>query len=80
MIRALVPNLELVLTSEDDTSDPKFKSVAPDRLVLQDYQKRMLWINSIANKYDGLMQGAYKERMRDELEKIAQWGDLPDKQ
>ncbi|MEM5453671.1 hypothetical protein VSR69_02275 [Paraburkholderia phytofirmans] len=79
LIRALVPNLQLVLTSDDTTDDPDFLSVAPDRTVLQDYRQRMFWIKGVAKKYHGLMQGAYKQKMQDSLATIAQWGGLPDK-
>ncbi|MFM0631121.1 DUF2515 family protein [Paraburkholderia xenovorans] len=79
LIRALVPNLQLVLTSDDTTDDPDFLSVAPDRTILQDYQQRMSWIQAVANKYHRLMRGRRKDRLRDELEKIAEWGNLIDK-
>jgi hypothetical protein len=79
VIRALVPNLELVLASDDGTDNPDFLSVAPDRIVLQDYQKRMLWINGVARKYHGLMQGHWKQHMLTELGKIAEWERLADK-
>ncbi|MFM0631124.1 DUF2515 family protein [Paraburkholderia xenovorans] len=79
LIRALVPNLQLVLTSEDTTQDPDFLSVAPDRTVLQNYLQRMFWIKGVAKKYHDLMQGPYKQKMLDSLATIAQWGSLPDK-
>ncbi len=75
-----MPNLQLVLTSEDTTEDPEFKSEAPDRLVLEDYQKRMSWISAAAKKYDDLMQGDKRKTMFHYLEEIKSWGDLPDRQ
>ncbi len=78
-LRALVPNLQLVLTSEDTTDDPEFKSEAPDRLALEDYQKRMGWINSAAWKYHKLMQGDRRDTMFHHLEEIKSWCDLPDR-
>jgi hypothetical protein len=78
-VRALVPNLQLVLTSDDTTENPDFLSVAPDRTILQDYQQRMSWIQAVANKYHRLMRSIRKDRLRDELEKIAEWGNLIDK-
>ncbi|MBZ5790291.1 hypothetical protein K8353_09225 [Burkholderia contaminans] len=73
------------LASSDDTainnsvqsmqhglSDP------PDRLVLEDYQKRMDWIQTAATKYDGLMQGPKRQVMLDYLGTIKSWGDRPD--
>ncbi len=72
-------NLQLVLTSEDTTDDPEFKSEAPDRLVLEDYQKRMGWITDAASKYDELMQGGKREIMFRYLEEIKSWGDIPDR-
>ncbi len=77
-IRALVPNLQLVLTSDDTTDDLKFRSDAPDRLVLEDYQQRMGWINSAALKYHKLMQGDKREAMFNYLEEIMSWADKPD--
>jgi DNA repair ATPase RecN len=77
-VRALVPNLQLVLTSDDTTENPDFLSVALDRTVLQNYLQRMFWIKGVAKKYHGLMQGAYKQKMQESLATIAQWGDLPD--
>jgi len=78
LLRALVPNLQLVLTSGDTTDDAEFQSNAPDRLVLQDYQKRMDWIQKAAMKYHGLMQGDRRETMIGYLKDIRNWGDRPD--
>jgi hypothetical protein len=78
VVRALVPSLQLVLTDEDTTNNVVFRSDAPDRLVLQDYQKRMGWIKDAATKYDGLMQGDYRQTMLDYLSNIRNWGDMPD--
>ncbi|MBN3782926.1 hypothetical protein G3O06_36175 [Burkholderia sp. Ac-20345] len=78
VIRALVPSLQLVLTSDDKTDSIEFRSDAPDRLVLEDYQKRMDWIQTAATKYDGLMQGPRKQVMLDYLGTIKSWGDRPD--
>ncbi|CAB3726078.1 hypothetical protein LMG24076_05065 [Trinickia soli] len=75
--RALVPGLQLVLTPDRTTDDTEFRSDAPDRLVLEDYQKRMEWIKEAAKKYHGLMQRKEKI-MFDYLEVIKSWGDLPD--
>ncbi|KAA0083777.1 hypothetical protein CIW54_18325 [Paraburkholderia sp. T12-10] len=76
--RALVPGLQLVLTPDRTTDDTEFRSDAPDRLVLEDYQKRMEWITDAAWKYHGLMLTKPKV-MLDYLEVIKSWGDLPDK-
>lgn len=76
VVRALVPNLQLVLTSADTTDNPEFRSEAPDRLVLEDYQKRMNWIQDAAKKYHGLMQGDRRQTMLDYLSNIRDWGDL----
>ena len=76
--RALVPGFQLVLTPEDTTDDIEFRSDAPDRLVLEDYQKRMEWIRDAAWKYHGLMLTKPKI-MLDYLEAMKSWGDLPDR-
>lgn len=78
VIRALVPSLQLALTSDDKTDSIEFRSDAPGRLVLEDYQKRMDWIQTAATKYDGLMQGPRKQVMLDYLGTIKSWGDRPD--
>ncbi|KVC78079.1 DUF2515 family protein [Burkholderia ubonensis] len=77
VIRALVPNLQLVLTPDYKTDKIEFKSDAPDRMVLEDYQKRMDWITSAAEKYHNLMK-VKKEAMIGYLEVIKGWGDEPD--
>lgn len=78
IVRALMPSLQLVLTSDYKTSDIEYRSDAPDRLVLQDYQKRMEWITNAAKKYHGLMQ---KKRtiMLNHLKIIQGWDETPDR-
>ncbi|AOK18143.1 hypothetical protein WT26_20355 [Burkholderia cepacia] len=78
VIRALVPNLQLVLTSDDKTENIEFRSDARDRLVLEDYQQRMDWIQKAAEKYDELMQGKRRHTMLGYLADIKKWGDRPD--
>ncbi|WP_175857072.1 DUF2515 family protein [Burkholderia anthina] len=78
VIRALVPNLQLVLTAEDNADDVEFKSSAPDRLVLHDYQKRMEWIGDAAKKFHTLMQTKPRV-MIGHLESIKGWSDKPDR-
>jgi hypothetical protein len=78
VVRALVPSLQLVLTSADTTNDIEFRSDAPDRLVLEDYQQRMSWIQDAAKKYHGLMQGDRRKTMLDYLKDIKNWGDMSD--
>ncbi|CAL8477935.1 DUF2515 family protein [Caballeronia sp. S22] len=77
VIRALMPNLQLVLTSEYETDDINFRSDAPDRMVLEDYQQRMSWIVGAATKYHGLMQNQ-TEKMITYLSAIRSWGDETD--
>ncbi|MDR5744451.1 hypothetical protein QCE73_14940 [Caballeronia sp. LZ029] len=77
VIRALVPNLQLVLTSEYKTDDIEFRSDAPDRMVLEDYQQRMSWIVGAATKYHGLMQNQ-TEKMITYLSAIKSWGGETD--
>lgn len=78
VIRALVPSLQLVLTSDDTTDNIEFRSDAPDRLVLQDYQKRMDWIGNAAKKFHGLMLRR-RGKMIEYLKDIKSWGDKPDR-
>lgn len=78
VVRALVPSLKLVLTSDDETDNIEFRSDAPDRLVLQDYQKRMDWIQGAAKKYHKLMRDR-RRIMLDHLSCIMDWGSMPDK-
>ncbi|KWF06730.1 hypothetical protein WT55_20065 [Burkholderia pseudomultivorans] len=78
VIRALVPNLQLVLTSGDKAENIEFRSDAPDRLVLEDYQKRMDWIMGAAKKFHGLMQGVRRGVMMNHLTEIKSWGDRPE--
>jgi hypothetical protein len=73
-VRALVPGLHLVLTSQYKTNDIRYRSNAPDRMVLQNYRKRMDWIQKAADKYDDLMQ-TEKEFMLGELRAIQNFGD-----
>lgn len=77
VVRALVPNLQLVLTSADATDNKEFRSDAPDRLVLEDYQRRMNWIQNAAKKYHKLMQEKPKV-MLGYLKDIKNWGDMSD--
>jgi hypothetical protein len=77
VIRALVPNLQLVLTSGDKTDNSEFRSDARDRLVLEDYQQRMDWIKNVANKYHKLMREK-QQIMLPYLEDIKNWGDMSD--
>lgn len=73
-IRALVPNLQLVLTSNYKTKDIKYRSDAPDRLVLENYRKRMDWIQNAAKKYHELMM-TQQTFMLGELQTIESWLD-----
>lgn len=75
--RAVVPSLHLVLTSDYKTNDIEYRSDAPDRLVLENYRKRMDWIQKAAEKYDGLMQTRLTF-MLGELQTIESWLDWPD--
>ena len=77
VIRALVRNLQLVLSSHDETTDAEYRSNAPDRLDLSDYQKRMGWIKSAAMQYHRLMQ-TQPTFMHAELKSIQSWADTPD--
>lgn len=74
VIRALVPGLQLVLTSDYKTENIEFRSDAPDRLVLEDYRQRMAWITDAATKYDDLMR-KHTDKMFGFLKEIKSWGD-----
>ena len=78
-VHLLVPGLQLVLTSDYETDNAKYRSDAPDRLDLGDYQKRMGWITEAANKYHYLMQHN-QTFMLTELKKIISSSEPTNKQ
>ncbi|MQR02557.1 DUF2515 family protein [Glaciimonas soli] len=72
MVKAVVPELELVFTSACTVDDPQLKSVAPLDTVVNDFESRMQWIKQAALKFHGLMQEK-TEFMESELSTIATW-------
>lgn len=79
LARTLIPSLELVFSADDFTSSPEFKSAPKnENIALYNYRERMIWITDAASTYDKLMRN-YAAEMRNELEKIARFSDLPDK-
>lgn len=78
IVRALVPSLQLILKSDYKSDDPEFRSDAPDRLDLADYQTRMGWITAAADKYHKLMKNKQKI-MLDELRKIRNFSNTSSK-
>ncbi len=83
LVRALVPSLKLVLTSDDDYKGPDserglFESDAPDKLVLQNYGKRMDWITGAAYKFNSLMINKTTQ-MEGYLSVMEGWWDMADR-
>lgn len=77
VVKWLSPTYELTFTHRCEIDDPEFKSVAPDDLVVEDYDSRMGWIENAANKFHGLMIRE-ENYMIGELNTIASWKNTPD--
>lgn len=52
-----IPEIQMVYTSEADTKDPELKNIAPPDIKVADIDKRMAWIESVAEQYINLMNG-----------------------
>ncbi len=75
--RCLSPTYEIVFTHACSTRNPQLKSVAPDDMVVEDFESRMKWIEQAAGKFHGLMR-TDAQLMENELATIARWVDAPD--
>lgn len=76
-IRALVPSLQLVLISDYTTENAKYRSDAPDNIIVENYRKRMDWIQKAAEKYHALML-TQQTFMLNQLNTIKSWVGTPD--
>jgi hypothetical protein len=76
-LRWLSPAYELVFSHECSTRDEELKSVAPDDMVVEDFDSRMGWIGKAAEKFNRLMSDK-KGYMVSEIKTIARWVDDPD--
>ncbi|WP_347329811.1 DUF2515 family protein [Marinimicrobium locisalis] len=76
-VRWASPTYELVFSHECSAKDEELKSVAPDDMVVEDFESRMKWIEKAAKKFDGLMKKK-SSYMRSEIATIARWVDSPD--
>lgn len=63
----------MVYTSEADSDDPDLKDIAPEDIKVANITKRMSWIESVAEQYIRLMNGAKKGIVEKEMVKIAGW-------
>jgi hypothetical protein len=77
LVRWAAPRYELVFTHLCSERDPELKSVAPDDMIVEDFESRMQWIEKAAKKFDGLMQTKPKHMVA-ELNTIASWVASPD--
>lgn len=68
-----IPEIQMVYTSEADTNDPELKNIAPEDIKVANITKRMSWIESVAEQYIRLMNGAKKGIVEKEMVKIAGW-------
>ncbi len=75
--RWAAPTYQIVFTHACSTRNPQLKSVAPDDMVVEDFESRMKWIEKAATLFHDLMLGR-TDHMVDELATIARWVDSPD--
>lgn len=71
------PAYEITFTHRCSIRDAELKSVAPDDLIVEDYDSRMKWIDKAAQKFHGLMI-EQENYMIGELNTIASWRNTPD--
>ncbi|WP_395344334.1 DUF2515 family protein [Ningiella sp. W23] len=71
------PALELVFSHSCSIRDGRLKSEAPDDMKVEDFDSRMKWITTAANKFHGLMS-TERAYMMGELRTIATWYNLSD--
>ncbi len=71
------PDYEITFTHACKISDSKLKSEAPDDMVVESYDSRMAWIETVAGLFNKLMIDKEKY-MLEELNIIASWVDTED--
>lgn len=76
------PTLNIVFSHTCDTKQSRLESIAPDDTILENFNSRMKWIEKVAEKFHGLMQGTNQKSdiayMEKELETIAGWVNYKD--
>jgi len=77
LVRWAAPRYELVFTHQCSERDTELKSVAPDDMIIEDFESRMKWIEKAAHKFHKLMD-TKTEHMLAELNTIASWANSPD--
>ena len=77
LVRWAAPRYELVFTHQCSERDPELKSIAPDDMIIEDFESRMKWIEKAAHKFHKLMD-TKTEHMLAELNTIASWANSPD--
>lgn len=77
LVRWAAPTYELVFTHQCSERDPELKSVAPNDMIVENFESRMHWIERAADKFNTLMN-TKSEHMLAELNTIARWVDSPD--
>lgn len=75
--RQVSPSYELTFTHRCEIDDPELKSVAPDDLIVEDFDSRMGWIEDAATLFHKLMIER-ENYMIGELNTIASWVNTPD--
>ncbi len=76
-INWMSPTYQLTFTHECNIDDEELKSVAPDGMVVENFQSRMDWIEDAAKTFHDLMLRK-KVYMEQELQTIASWVNTPD--
>ena len=77
LVHWMAPRYELVFSHQCTTEDAELKSVAPDDLVVENFNSRMAWITEAAGMFHRLMDEKFNY-MNGELKMIAGWTSSPD--
>ncbi|WP_444997041.1 DUF2515 family protein [Aliikangiella sp. IMCC44359] len=76
-VKWMSPTYQLTFTHECDIDDEELKSVAPDDMIVEDFESRMDWIGKAAQKFHRLMH-TKQTYMEQELQTMAGWVNTPD--
>ena len=71
------PTYQLVFSHQCNVKDKELKSVAPEELVIEDFESRMGWILKAGDMFHKLMK-THKNYMESELATMAAWDSAPD--
>ncbi|HRH77856.1 MAG TPA: hypothetical protein PK129_10950 [Cellvibrionaceae bacterium] len=72
-----MPTYQLVFSHQCSIGDEQLKSVAPDNLIVENFQSRMMWIVKAADQFHALMDKR-STYMHSELSTISSWVNSPD--